>query len=633
MNFFEHQTRARRRTFWYVTLFVLAVAAIVGVFNIVALSIVWMLMNDLNAWVSLSDWLAVHPQAMLWTTFLTIGFVATASFYRVLSLASGGGAVALEVGGVLVHGSTSDPRRRQLLNIVEEMAIASGVPVPEVYVLEEEVKINAFAAGYSPSDAVIAVTRGAIERLTRDELQGVIAHEFSHLLNGDMRLNTRLIGLLFGILAVGLAGRLIMRGAVEANDARGALFGFAAGLMLTIVGYTGLLFGRLIQTAVSRSCERLADASAVQFTRHPGGLAGALKKIAVLGGTLLNVRTEQVNHMLVADGRKLFDAILATHPPVLERIRAIEPQFDPRDLQYVSVAPVMPEDKAKPKPELASPSQANAAKTIAMTVGTLSAAALAVAADRRDGLPKTLMDAAHSYTEAVYLILASVLSREPETRRRQIAAAQTRMALDPAATARIMTLADQTAVLDLAYRLPLLELAFTALRRRAVAELRTLALLVDEWIHADGTVGVFEYSLARLLRLQLYEAIAPHAQRNPRADIKLHALRGEVQTLFSVLAQSGQTSAPTARAAYERGARRLLPMQTPEYMPPRDWTTAFDRALTRLDALAPKMKQELVEALALTIEYDQQVTTAEAELLRIVCATLHCPLPLLPVAA
>ena len=233
------------------------------------------------------------------------------------------------MGGVPIASDTTDFNLRRLRNVVEEIAIASGVPVPKIYVLEHEAAINAFAAGYSPSDAVIAVTRGALDRLNRDELQGVIAHEFSHVLNGDMRLNIRLMGVLFGILMIGLIGRKILEHGRFGGRNKGAGAILVAALVAMIVGYVGLFFGRMIKAGVSRQRERLADASAVQFTRQTTGLAGALKKIGGLDeGSRLNERSnaEEVSHMLFGDGVG-FRGLFATHPPLVERIQELEPQF------------------------------------------------------------------------------------------------------------------------------------------------------------------------------------------------------------------------------------------------------------------------------------------------------------------
>ena len=324
MNFFERQAAARRSSMRLVVLFALAVLGIV-------------LAVDFAAYLAYGGGEPAEVGALLvFSSVVTLAIIGLGSLYRIATLRGGGEAVALQMGGVLVAGNSTDTQLRRLRNVVEEIAIASGVPVPKIYVLEHEAAINAFAAGYAPSDAVVAVTRGALDRLNRDELQGVIAHEFSHILNGDMRLNIRLIGVLFGILMLGLIGRHVLE--LGRGRGKGAGAVMAAALIAMVVGYIGLFFGRMIKAGVSRTRESLADAAAVQFTRQTAGLAGALKKIAGLGeGSKLNVRgdAEEVSHMLFGDGVG-FSGLFATHPPLLARIQALEPQFRAEQLESLA---------------------------------------------------------------------------------------------------------------------------------------------------------------------------------------------------------------------------------------------------------------------------------------------------------
>src|SRR5690606_12099945 len=277
---------------------------------------------------------------LVFTTLVSLAVIGGASMYRIASLRGGGEAVALQFGGTPVPEDTTDRYLQRLRNVVEEIAIASGVPMPGLYVLEHESAINAFAAGYSPSDAAIAVTRGALEKLNRDELQGVIAHEFSHILNGDMRLNIRLIGVLFGIMVVGIIGRrLMLHGGMSRNGRDATVMFLLVALVAIVIGYIGLLFGRMIKAGISRTRESLADASAVQFTRQTAGLAGALKKIAgVYEGSRLGggADTEEISHMLFGEGMG-FSGLFATHPPILKRIQALEPGFNAAELERLQV--------------------------------------------------------------------------------------------------------------------------------------------------------------------------------------------------------------------------------------------------------------------------------------------------------
>lgn len=289
MNFFQSQDDARRKTRSLILMFMLAVIAIVAAVNLVITALIINVGDDAEA-ATLPDfnWIMNNLPLVASISLVTIGFISLSSLYKIASLSSGGGKVARSLGGTLITAESKDPLRRRLYNVVEEMAIASGIPMPEVYVLEQESAINAFAAGFTTGDAAVTVTRGTLETLTRDELQGVIGHEFSHILNGDMRLNTRLMGFLFGILVIGLIGRAVLNSArygnIRSDNSRrdGAAAIYLAGLGLFLIGYIGVFFGQLIKAAVSRQREFLADASAVQFTRQTQGIAGALKKMPPL---------------------------------------------------------------------------------------------------------------------------------------------------------------------------------------------------------------------------------------------------------------------------------------------------------------------------------------------------------------
>lgn len=629
MNFFEHQAQARRRSTRYVLLFLLATVAVVFTVNVVVLALVWFYASQYDYSVTFGDWLGSNPQVFWWTTIGTLGTIAAASLYRIVSLVNGGGAVARNLGGTLVDSSIRDPRLRQLINVVEELAIAAGVSVPQLYVLDQESAVNAFASGYGTSDAAITVTRGTLQHLTRDELQGVIGHEFSHIVNGDMRLNTRLIGALFGILFIGLIGRLILRARVRGRGAAPILI---AGAALVAIGYLGVLFGRLIQAAVSRTRESLADASAVQFTRNPLGLSGALKKIAVLSGVLSDARSEEVSHMLIASRFAGGGSLFSTHPPIIDRIRAIEPSFRASELAKISSAPIAEPSEPTGQTSAQSRDMPFTADGVIASIGQLSAVSLAAAADRRNAIPQKLVDAAHEDTEALKLVLALVLSHDASQRTQQIRMISAKSPFSADSASQIESLSQDVAMLDPTLRLPLFELSFPALRRRPSEELRQIATLVESLCRVDGRITVFEYALGRLLRLQLYEVLAPRARRAPIVAPKLFALRAEAQSLLSLMARESASDERKAQAAYDRGVHRLFQMQAPAYAPSVDWAT-LDRALVRLDLLAPLAKQELIEALVTTVAYDGKVSLAEAELLRTVCASLHCPLPPLPVAA
>src|SRR4029079_17327456 len=333
-DFFQRQSDARRNTKWLVVMFVLAVIGIVATTMLATAILVGIMQQRSDGQRGRVAHQPTPWQPAVVGGVAALGLIIGGSLFKIAQLARGGTVVAERLGGRRVYPNTTDLTERRLLNVVEEMALASGVPVPAVFLLSEEMGINAFAAGHTPSDCVVGVTRGCAPQLTRDQLQGVIAHEFSHILNGDMRLDLRLMGVLYGILIMGLTGRELLRwaaygGGRSSNSRRdnGGLYLLAIGLTFMVVGFLGMLFGNLIKAAVSRQREFLADASAVQFTRNPEGIAGALKRIgaAVFGSKLVAPRAAEASHMYFAEG---ISTLFASHPPLNKRISCIDPQWD-----------------------------------------------------------------------------------------------------------------------------------------------------------------------------------------------------------------------------------------------------------------------------------------------------------------
>jgi Zn-dependent protease with chaperone function len=638
MDFFGRQAAARRASKWLVALFVLAVGAVVVAVNAVVLTVVAIFAADApTAVVPDGGWLAAHPGTMALTTLAVLGVISIASLYKTATLSAGGGAVATSLGGERVAPNTTDPLRRRLLNVVEEMAIASGVPVPAVYVLEREAGINAFAAGHNPSNAAITVTRGALVHLNRAELQGVIGHEFSHVLNGDMRLNTRLIGLLFGLLVLAMIARLVLRFGPRGRVGRkngGAGIILLAALAVLLLGYIGLFFGRLIQAAVSRRRESLADASAVQFTREPGGLRDALVKIGALaeGSTLAEVDAEEVAHMLFAPGMNRW---LATHPPLVERIRAIDPRFDTAEFEVVRKrmlrnAETIDElsetrtqaDATRRLGALLSGSVALAPAAVADLVGNPGTAQLQAARDLNHALPAAIENATRQPGQAAALFLALAIDGNVDTRARQLAFISQELGTRSAeAVEGFLPAVDG---LPAVQRMPVLSRAFPALRQFGHRERERLLAVLNALLLREGNVPVFAYALRKLAQVQLRDELEP---RTRPGGLSLPGASDELQVLFSVLADSGQPDPTQARQAYEAGMQQLLPQRVPDFQRSANWSSQLDLALNRLDRLTPSGKEALVEALVRTISYDQRMTVEEAELLRAVCATVHCPLP------
>ncbi|GIJ28005.1 Zn-dependent protease [Micromonospora qiuiae] len=675
MNFFERQRQVRRLSARLVLLFVLAVVGIVVVVNLAAVFAFNATAGPPGQLVGLIAVVSV----------CTVAAIGLAALVRTLALRGGGGKVARELGGVPVPADTTDPELRRLRNVVEEMALASGVPVPEVYVLPNETAINAFAAGWGPADAAVAVTRGALQRLNRDELQGVIAHEFAHVVNGDMRLNIRLMGLLFGILFLTVIGRGLARAGVlgggrQRNNSGGANPLALVGLALLVAGYVGVVAGRLIQASVSRQREYLADASAVQYTRQTRGIAGALKKIGGLtgGAELKSPKRDEVGHMLFGEASRA--SWLATHPPLADRIRALEPSFDPAELQRLSrqwaaappsgrqedialgLAPATPGEavpgRRTPGPagtqapargpagenvpgqlQPGAPGQARQAGAglpghgarvsvapgeVLGRVAAPTETAYTHAAAILNRIPDPLLDRARNREAAVPLVLGLLLSADPEIRQHQYAALAQQHGRDLADAA--LRAASELAGLHPALRLPLAELAFPALRARPDAELESLLSAVFTLIHADGAIDVTEYCLSRLLLAEIQESLRPDSRwRTDRRT--LTDARSAAAALLALLAQVGHAGRPAAEQAFQAGVAVLIPGANLPYAPPENGVLALETAWPVLDGLRPGDKERLVAAVVAVISHDGMMTVPEVELLRTICGLLHCPLP------
>jgi Zn-dependent protease with chaperone function len=637
-DFFQRQDSARSHTTLLLVYFGMALLALTG------------LIYFLFAFVLLLGTDPSEGAGTLWNPALlaavaagVLVVISGASLMKFAQLASGGKAVALMLNGHEVPGDTDDLRLRRLLNVVEEMAIASGVPVPAVFVLPHETAINAFAAGHAPGDAVVAVSEGCLTYLTRDELQGVVAHEFSHILNGDMRLNLRLTGLIFGILAISQIGWFLMqsgrfRRSSSRDDNRGGQM--LLGLGLYLLGLASAFFGWLIQAAVSRQREYLADASAVQFTRNPEGIGGALKKIGGLkeGSRIGDEHAGEIGHMFQADafaGSRLTN-LFATHPPLGDRIRRLDPHFDGR---YPAVQPVgvSAEERKGPQkgrippilpglPNFVPLALSAAAGSASSHVGDVEPVHVSYAAALQRTFPEQLQDAAQCAFTARSVIYCLLLDTRPAIRAAQLARLREEAA--PRDYEQTLRLVDLVSALPDEARLALADLTLPALRQMSPKQHQVFRTQVDALIHADQKVSLFEYALHCVLAGHLDTAFC---NKQPQVRYRSAAvLVPQVTTVLSLLAWEGAAPETNAQAAFAAGMQSFLGKVDPsQRLLPRDQCSLreFDAALQKLAEALPAIKRRVVDACAACILSDQQVTVRERELLRAISAKLGCPLP------
>ena len=634
MNFFEQQERAKRNTGKLVLLMCLAVIGLVAIASVAVAAILALLgERDPNAPATTApamagDWLTRMTALLDWQlvgtiSVLVVGVVIAGSLFKHLQLRSGGKAVAESLNAKPIDPGTTDLAEKKVLNVVEEMAIASGIPVPPVYVMEDE-SINAFAAGHTPQDAVIGVTRGCIRLLSRDELQGVVAHEFSHIFHGDMRLNTKLVATLNGILLIGLVGYILLRSAPFRRGSsrdNSAFIMLAIGVILTIVGFAGTFFGKLIKSAVSRQREFLADASAVQFTRNPAGIADALKKIGGYkpGSQIRDANAAEYSHMFFSQAvGGALSRFMATHPPLEQRIRRVQPDWDgnfsvPQPERAIEPAADDRRERGTRGVLLAT------AMGAIDSIGQPSDRHVAYARQTIEALDTELREAAHDIYSARALVYGLLLDPSDSIRSRQLAALE-RYA-EPDAYQYVLKLEDKITALDRRSRLPLISLALPALKQLSSAQYIAFKRCLDELIVADQHISLMEWALYRIV-VHNIEPLPSGPGSAALAD-----MRDACQVLLSAIVYAGHKDDRDAHAAFSSAAAGL-PFEALELLP-RDAvrTSALETAVIKLCSLAPSEKRALMQALARAVEHDGIVSVAQAELLRAIGDSLDCPLP------
>ena len=671
MDFFARQDKVRRKTKWLVFYYILAVVTTwLAIYALTAVAFT-LSHSDANQGQNY-EFLFFSPEnlALFGGTFLLVaGLVGGGSLYKVSELSAGGGYIACMMGGEAVDPNTNDPLERRLVNVVEEMAIASGMRVPGVYIMRNEQGINAFAAGYSTQDAAVCVTRGTLEYMSRDELQGVIGHEFSHILNGDMRFNIRLIGILFGLQMIAIVGWFLLRNAylfAGGGRSRGKGNGGAAaailvfGLALLVIGSIGMFFCSLIRAAISRQREYLADASAVQYTRNPSGIASALAKIGavVYGSKLENAHALEAAHMFFTSPLSAFAAnLMATHPPLKDRIRAIDPTFDgrfPKRVEKLQVlegrateAEVLARQKVAAygvkanKPNYNFPQSgrwmsgteldrvvqnavSNAtATTMLDNIGQITAGNLALATSLLNSIPQPLSVQVRTSSGAQALIYALLLDQKPEVRNPQLTLLAKHT--DNATVALVMKTALMTDTLADELRIPLIETAFPALRQSGRDEYVKFRGVVEALVNCDGKVDIFEYTLQAMLVRDL----DVHFKLAARLSVQYYAPKGVVQPftlVLSLLAHAGHDNPAEVNAAFAK-AKAAFGFGG-SLLPKSECTTQkLDASLRVLAHAAMPIKQKLLQAFTLCIWADGKVVPRERELLRAIAAMLGCPMP------
>ena len=624
MDFFESQDSARRNTKFLILLFVLAVLSLVVLSNLMLFA----LMNFSGGEAPGSGGYYYDLKLMAVVSVGVVVLITIASLIRMLSLRKGGSAVAEMLDGELLVDPGDDLRKQKLMNVVAEMAIASGTPVPPVYLIRDNA-INAFAAGYSPGDAVIGVTYGAIENLSRDELQGVVAHEFSHILNGDMRMNIRIMGVLYGILVLTIIGRLLAhsgayrsgsRSGGNNSDGRIAM----VGLGLIVIGYIGYFFGSAIKSAVSRQREYLADASAVQFTRNPKGIADALKRIGgYSSGTVMqHPESEEISHAFFCEGISFgFMRMMATHPPLDQRISRLQPDWDGG---YLEGPPPATAESALPGSAMGFAGghiEVNADQ-IVQNIGQPGDSQVNMARQIISSLPDILITAARDPFSARALIYLMHLDTDAEVRGKQLTHLQEAADLGIYdALGKLIEAEDQ---LQPGMRLALIELALPTLRQLSYEQYKLFLANLDVLIRADNRVSLSEWARQKMIEKHLGEAF--EGQHTRVRFNSLEAVQADIAIVMSILAYADRRAEIDPETAFATGKDGLgidIALVDKQQLGFRRMTEALDN----LAALHPLRKPKLLKACVRTIAADNVLSLVEEELLRTISDTLDCPMP------
>ncbi len=637
MNFFESQDRARRKTGQLVFLFALATLSLVAITNLFLMAVGGGFGPD-----AAID--SASLKSHLLVSLGVIAVIAVASLYKIARLSGGGEVVAQSLGGKLLNQNTTDNDERRVLNVVEEMALAAGLPVPPVYILDDDA-LNAFAAGFHSDDAVIGLTRGCVRFLNREELQGVVAHEFSHILHGDMRINIRLIGVLYGILVVGHIGYFIMRSSSfrSSRSNRDGAPLILIGIGLVVIGSIGTFFGNLIKASVSRQREYLADASAVQYTRNPNGIGNALRKIGGLkiGSRLLSPNAAEASHMLIAQGLKL-SSLMATHPPLEDRISRLMPDWDgsfidsEREFRALQAerarekhfgAGISQFDSGASRPDIPfSDAVANeshsAAASVLDSVGDIGQGHLDYAGNMLEALQGAVLSAVHTAEGARAAIYSLLLSNDDAVRARQSELIVEYEGKEQEALAG--SLQDAIEKLGVEYRIPIVDLCMPTLKRQYEDQHRDFRKCVLALMRADEHIDLFEWCLHRVFVRHL-DSIYMTNRRSKVRYKKLEEVATQCETICAALAscagETDQTAEPAFAAAMaELGFDTVGTLRSPPL-------AEIDSALADLCAVAPLEKPRLIKACARSVLADGEVSAEEYELLRAVADSIDVPMP------
>jgi len=637
MNFFSAQQSARRSTLLLSLLFLVAVVLLLVLSNFFLFEYLYF-SHTSNFSFSFNELALVYDKnLMILLSSAFLAFIIIGSFYKLMTLRSGGAAIAQAVGGVVIPRSSSDPLHKKILNIVQEMALASGMPVPQVYLLNEQ-GINAFAAGWKISNAAIGVTQGALEKLNRDELQGVIAHEFSHIFNGDMKLNIRLIAILHSILMIGLIGRFALRtlrysgtsrSSKKGNAGQAMLVILAIGVVFTIVGYTGTFFGNWIKSLISRQREYLADASAVQFTRNNAGIANALKKIggSAFGSNIASASAEEYSHGYFAlsdTGLNLFS--FTTHPPLKNRIIRLQPSWNGKYTtpKKTKVEKQRAHNVNAKKSAMAQGIAINAVLNGLGSIGDINAHKIDIAQQWQNNIPDFVSLYSAEPSDARLLMFALLLDADPAVSKLQF---ETIEAYQNKAAKQVKWLHQNLQSLDETNSINIIDMALPSLQLMSLQQFKGFKKVIKQLIKADKKIDLKEWTIQRML-LQHLKTHFGLRTKPLQSYFVIGSARKPIETILSLLShlehkghvEKAEASFTLAKSSI--GAHAFKPIDIKLIT-----LKALDQAVDQLEQLKPPLKQKFLKAAVHCIDHDGSIKKQSYELLRAIASCIDTPLP------
>jgi len=636
MDFYKEQENSKKKSALLLLIFIISICVVVffvGMFFIAIDVFVYeegtKSFNLTPSYILQNARLNVIISSFL-SIFIVIVYGASKKFDE---LERGGYVIANELGGRLLFGESASSKEKTLINVADEMSLAAGVGSVPIYIIENK-HINAFVAGTTYDNAVLSVTRGAVELLNRDELQGVIAHEFSHIFNGDMKLNNFASGCISGILYIFIIGTELFfplqftatkhfSGITPKDVLRIFVYPLtmSAGIALMLLGVVGVACAAFMQFALNRQREYLADASAVQFTRYPQGIANALKKIGMYGDTLNNLRAGCYEHIFFSSH---------SSPSVGKRIKKIEPHWDGEFIETRDK-----QDEIFSRKKIHPLTMSIKALTVAHILGQITNSgvindrALKHAKEVLNSIPDNVKQNAQNPLGAEFIIYTLLLDKNHESRKLQCIAIAGKLFKDlkhqDTAVKMLMDMYESIGFLEPVAYLDIIHICASTLKNISANQYAVFRKQVNELILHDEHVSVFEWCVRYIV---LYPLDMAFGLRKTPLDIHTHigALKNELEILLSALSYIQFKDDANGRDIFERvkkqgGITALKYIPYSEFSPER-----FEKVVDEIQNSKPMVRRKILELCIFALNGDGEINNRDIAVIHALGEVLHLPL-------